>query len=66
MSKPQGILKAPYVFEYLDAREEKPMLEKDLEIKLIRHIEDFLLELGRGFMFVGSNNGLPLATPIIM
>jgi hypothetical protein len=25
-----------------------------LEAKLIRHIEDFLLELGRGFMFVGS------------
>jgi hypothetical protein len=42
------------VFEFLGVREEKPMLEKDLEAKLIRHIEDFLLELGRGFMFVGS------------
>jgi hypothetical protein len=30
------------------------MLEKDLEAKLIRHIEDFLLELGHGFMYVGS------------
>lgn len=28
--------------------------KKDLEQKLIRHIEDFLLELGKGFMFVGS------------
>ncbi|MDR1230343.1 MAG: DUF1016 domain-containing protein, partial [Spirochaetaceae bacterium] len=34
--------------------ENKPMLEKDLEAKLIRHIEDFLLELGHGFMYVGS------------
>ena len=29
--------------------EEKPMLESDLEKALIEHIEDFLLELGRGF-----------------
>jgi len=54
MEQPQDILKQPYVFEFLGVREEKPLLEKDLEMKLIRHIEDFLLELGRGFMFVGS------------
>jgi predicted nuclease of restriction endonuclease-like (RecB) superfamily len=60
MTKPQDILKDPYVFEFLGAREEKPMLEKDLEIKLIRHIEDFLLELGRGFMFVGSQQRVTL------
>jgi 16S rRNA (cytosine(1402)-N(4))-methyltransferase len=36
------------------------MLEKDLEAKLIRHIEDFMLELGRGFMFVGSQQRLTL------
>lgn len=47
------ILKNPYVFEFLGIPENKPILEKDLEAKLIRHIEDFLLELGRGFMFVG-------------
>jgi len=54
MSKPEDILKDPYVFEFLGANEKKPLLERDLERKLIRHIEDFLLELGRGFMFVGS------------
>jgi predicted nuclease of restriction endonuclease-like (RecB) superfamily len=54
IEKPEDILRQPYVFEFLGVREEKPMLEKDLEAKLIRHIEDFLLELGRGFMFVGS------------
>lgn len=48
------IVKNPYVFEFLGIPEKKPILEKDLEQKLIRHIEDFLLELGRGFMFVGS------------
>jgi predicted nuclease of restriction endonuclease-like (RecB) superfamily len=54
MMRPEDILKQPYVFEFLDIPENKPMLEKDLEAKLIRHIEDFLLELGHGFMFVGS------------
>ena len=52
--KPQDIVKNPYVFEFLGVPEHKPILEKELEKKLIRHIEDFLLELGRGFMFVGS------------
>ena len=54
LEKPEDILKQPYVFEFLGVREEKPILEKELEAKLKRHIEDFLLELGRGFMFVGS------------
>jgi predicted nuclease of restriction endonuclease-like (RecB) superfamily len=54
MSHPEDMLKQPYVFEFLGVPENKPMLEKDLEAKLIRHIEDFLLELGRGFMYVGS------------
>ena len=54
MSRPEDMLKEPYVFEFLGIPENKPMLEKELEAKLIRHIEDFLLELGRGFMFVGS------------
>jgi len=60
LSKPQDILKQPFVFEFLGVREEKPMFEKDLEAKLIRHIEDFLLELGRGFMFVGSQRRITL------
>ena len=52
-SKPNDILKDPYVFEFLGIPENKPMLEKDLEKALIIKIEKFLLELGRGFMFVG-------------
>ena len=54
------ILKNPYVFEFLGIPENKPILERDLEAKLIRHIEDFLLELGRGFMFVGSQQRITI------
>ncbi len=51
---PADIVKDPYVLEFLEIPDKKPILEKELERELIRHIEDFLLELGRGFMFVGS------------
>ncbi len=58
--KPEDIVKNPYVFEFLGFPEQKPILEKELEAKLIRHIEDFLLELGRGFMFVGSQQRITI------
>lgn len=57
---PEDLLKEPYVFEFLDIKEQKPILEKDLERKLIKHIELFLLELGKGFMFVGSQQRITL------
>lgn len=60
LNKPSDIIKQPYVFEFLGVKENKPVLEKDLEYKLIRHIEDFLLELGKGFMFVGSQQRITL------
>ena len=49
LAKPSDLIKEPYVFEFLGIKEQKPLLEKDLENKLIKHIEDFLLELGKGF-----------------
>lgn len=54
LATPSDLIKEPYVFEFLGIKEQKPLLEKDLEYKLIKHIEEFLLELGKGFMFVGS------------
>ena len=60
IAKPEDIVKNPYVFEFLGVPEHKPILEKELEKKLIRHIEDFLLELGRGFMFVGSQQRITI------
>lgn len=56
----EDILKEPYVFEFLDIKETKPMLEKDLERKLVKHMEEFLLELGKGFMFVGTQQRITL------
>ncbi|ABA24106.1 Protein of unknown function DUF1016 [Trichormus variabilis ATCC 29413] len=48
----QQLLKDPYTFDFLNLGED--FLERDLERALIKHIRDFLLELGVGFAFVGS------------
>lgn len=54
ISKPADIIRDPYVFEFLGLPEDRPFLESDLEKALVEQIERFLLELGRGFMFVGT------------
>lgn len=56
----KDVLKDPYVFEFLGIQENKPMMESDLEKALVEHIEKFLLELGRGFMFVGTQQRITL------
>ena len=46
-----GLLKDPFIFDFLTM--EEPFHERELEVGLLTHIEKFLLELGRGFAFVG-------------
>jgi predicted nuclease of restriction endonuclease-like (RecB) superfamily len=47
----QGLLKDPYLFDFFTLTE--PFLERELETGLVAHIQKFLIELGRGFAFVG-------------
>jgi len=49
---PQDIIKDPYVLEFLDLKQNNAFYESDLETALIEKIQEFLLELGRGFAFV--------------
>lgn len=60
INEPKDIIKDPYVFEFLGIPEDKPMMESDLEKALIKQIEKFLLELGRGFMFVGTQQRITI------
>ena len=48
----QQIIKDPYCLDFLTLG--KDAQERDLEEALVKHIRDFLLELGVGFAFVGS------------
>lgn len=54
INNPSDILKEPYVFEFLGIKENKPLLESDLEKSLINSLSAFLMELGKGFMYVGN------------
>ena len=58
--KPDDILKEPYVFEFLGVKENKPILESDLEKNLINNLPKFLMERGKGFMYVGNQKRITL------
>ncbi len=60
MASPGDMIKDPYVFEFLGIPEAKPVMETELEKALVDQIEKFLLELGRGFMFVGTQQRVTL------
>ena len=60
ITQPADIIRDPYVFEFLGLPEDKPIMESDLERALVQQIEKFLLELGRGFMFVGTQQRVTL------
>lgn len=50
----KDLVKDPFVLEFLDIKENTEYLETDLEKNILKHLKEFLLELGKGFMFVGS------------
>ena len=53
---PDDAIKDPYVLEFLNLKDEYS--ESDLEAALIQRLEDFLLELGEGFTFIGRQRRL--------
>ena len=53
IENPTDTVKDPYVLEFLGFPEEKKYSETELEQKIIDKLEHFLLELGKGFTFVG-------------
>lgn len=55
----QQTIKDPYVFDFLTLTKE--VKEKDIENQLLNHVSKFLLELGKGFAFIGKQYHLELA-----
>ena len=55
----KGLLKDPYLFDFFTLAE--PFSERELETELIKHLEQFLLELGAGFAFVGRQYHLEIS-----
>lgn len=53
VQNPQDIVKDPFVLEFVGIPEKQVYLEGELENRLIANLQDFLLELGKGFAFIG-------------
>lgn len=58
--KPQDLVKDPYVLEFSGLSSSTRLLEVDLETALIDKLQNFLLELGKGFAFMGRQQRLTL------
>lgn len=50
----KDLVKDPFVLEFLDIKENTEYLENDLEKNILKHLKEFILELGKGFSFVGN------------
>ncbi|MDI9363409.1 MAG: PDDEXK nuclease domain-containing protein [Flavobacterium sp.] len=53
IEKPTDILREPYVLDFLKIPEPYHLTETELEKRIIENLEHFLLELGKGFAFIG-------------
>ena len=53
ITKPTDLLRDPYIFEFLKIPEEQLPSEQELESLLCNNLQQFLLELGKGFTYVG-------------
>ena len=53
INMPEDAIKEPYVLEFLGLKTHSSYSETELEQAIIDKLEHFLLELGKGFMFVG-------------
>jgi predicted nuclease of restriction endonuclease-like (RecB) superfamily len=51
VDNPSDLIKQPYILEFLGLKEEYSYSESQLEAAIIDRIENFLLELGKGFLF---------------
>jgi predicted nuclease of restriction endonuclease-like (RecB) superfamily len=53
ITQPIDVIKQPYVLDFLDLPDHPQLHESDLETAIIENLQPFLLELGKGFAFVG-------------
>lgn len=60
VQKPEDIIKDPYVLEFLNLRDSRDFMESDLEQGLINKLQEFLLELGKGFAFVARQKRITI------
>jgi predicted nuclease of restriction endonuclease-like (RecB) superfamily len=60
ISKPGDAIKEPYILDFLGLEEKDKYTETDLETAIINKLEQFLTELGKGFLFVGRQQRITI------
>jgi predicted nuclease of restriction endonuclease-like (RecB) superfamily len=60
VSIPSDVLKDPFVLEFADLRDNPAPQERDLEQAIINRLEDFLLEIGKGFCFMARQKRITI------
>lgn len=60
VTQPRDLVRDTYVLEFLKVPVGKAVSERELETRLVEHLQTFLLELGKGFTFVGRQYPIPL------
>jgi predicted nuclease of restriction endonuclease-like (RecB) superfamily len=60
VEKPADIIREPYVLEFLKIPEPWHLSETELEKRIIENLQHFLLELGKGFAFIGRQYRITL------
>ena len=60
VEQPADLLREPFIFEFLKIPETASLSETELETRLCDHLQQFLLELGKGFTFVGRQYRITL------
>jgi len=60
IEKPTDLIRDPYILEFLKIPEPYHLSETDFESRLIDHLQHFLLELGKGFAFIGRQYRITL------
>lgn len=53
VSRPEDVIRDPYILDFLKIPELYHYSETELESRIIEHLQHFLLELGKGFAFIG-------------
>jgi predicted nuclease of restriction endonuclease-like (RecB) superfamily len=60
ITQPADLIKDPFVLEFTGLRQDERFLESDLEQALLAKLQQFLLELGKGFAFMGRQQRVTL------
>jgi predicted nuclease of restriction endonuclease-like (RecB) superfamily len=60
ITQPADLIKDPFVLEFTGLRQDERLLESELEQALLAKLQQFLLELGKGFAFMGRQQRVTL------